>query len=85
MSSLSFQLGPKETLRTAVENGRAYREQIADQLPANQAAPGAFPLSDLGHHSDYQKAEKPSKEAGRNSWCFRNLVRLDQQFLCHEK
>ena len=43
MSSLSFQLGPKETLRTAVENGRAYREQIADQLPANKAAPGVLP------------------------------------------
>jgi len=43
MSSLSFQLGPKETLRTAVETGRAYREQITDQLPANQASPGALP------------------------------------------
>jgi len=44
LSSLSFQLGPKETLRAAVENGRAYREQIANQLPANQTAPAALPI-----------------------------------------
>ena len=36
--SLSFQLGPKETLRTALEAGTQYREQVADQLRANSPA-----------------------------------------------
>ena len=40
--SLSFQLGPKEVLRAAVETGNTYRSQIADRLrthPVSAAGP----------------------------------------------